>query len=243
MTTPGDDATAGQARRRAAVVLAVMVVVLAAAVVLRSAWIADSAHFAFNVGLAAAVLGVAAGSGLSRAELGLDARDLGAGVRWGGAAFAVVAVVTVSAALVASSSGVFDVDGVEVTAAALLWRVLVVIPLGTVVLEELVFRGVLLALLGRITTTAVAIVVASVSFGLWHVPGAWSGPSAGGLLGAETAGVRLAPVAITVVATTLAGFVFCWLRLRSRSLVAPTLAHLATNTVPLAVAWILHRVS
>jgi membrane protease YdiL (CAAX protease family) len=31
--------------------------------------------------------------------------------------------------------------------------------------------------------------------------------------------------------------VFCWLRLRSRSLIAPVMAHLATNGLALAVAW------
>jgi uncharacterized protein len=35
----------------------------------------------------------------------------------------------------------------------------------------------------------------------------------------------------------LAGLVFCWLRLRSRSLIAPVLAHFATNGLASAVAW------
>jgi membrane protease YdiL (CAAX protease family) len=31
--------------------------------------------------------------------------------------------------------------------------------------------------------------------------------------------------------------VFCWLRLRSRSLIAPVIAHAATDGLALAVAW------
>jgi CAAX protease family protein len=37
--------------------------------------------------------------------------------------------------------------------------------------------------------------------------------------------------------TACAGMVFCWLRLRSGSLIAPILAHVATNGLALAVAW------
>jgi membrane protease YdiL (CAAX protease family) len=40
-----------------------------------------------------------------------------------------------------------------------------------------------------------------------------------------------------IAVTFAAGLVFCWLRLRSRSLVAPLLAHVATNGLGLAVAW------
>ena len=40
-----------------------------------------------------------------------------------------------------------------------------------------------------------------------------------------------------VAATFAAGLAFAWLRLRSRSLLAPVLAHAATNGLGLAVAW------
>lgn len=40
---------------------------------------------------------------------------------------------------------------------------------------------------------------------------------------------QLLGVVAAVVSTTLAGLVFCFLRLRSRSLIAPILLHLATN--------------
>ena len=43
--------------------------------------------------------------------------------------------------------------------------------------------------------------------------------------------------AMIVLATTAAGSVFCWLRLRSGSLLAPFLAHVGTNSVSTAIAW------
>jgi membrane protease YdiL (CAAX protease family) len=45
--------------------------------------------------------------------------------------------------------------------------------------------------------------------------------------------VVLGAIAVTFVA----GLLFCWLRLRSRSLIAPVMAHAATNGLALAVAW------
>jgi len=41
----------------------------------------------------------------------------------------------------------------------------------------------------------------------------------------------------SVAVTFIAGLVFCWLRLRSKSLIAPVMAHAATNGLALAVAW------
>jgi len=45
----------------------------------------------------------------------------------------------------------------------------------------------------------------------------------------------------SVTVTFVAGLVFCWLRLRSRSLIAPVMAHCATNGLALAVAWLTIR--
>ena len=47
--------------------------------------------------------------------------------------------------------------------------------------------------------------------------------------------------ALAIVVTMIAGSVFCWLRLRSRSLIAPIVAHWATNSAALIVAWIVIR--
>jgi membrane protease YdiL (CAAX protease family) len=42
-----------------------------------------------------------------------------------------------------------------------------------------------------------------------------------------------------VALTFAAGLAFGWLRLRSQSLLAPMLAHIATNSVAFVVAWVL----
>ncbi len=48
-------------------------------------------------------------------------------------------------------------------------------------------------------------------------------------------------VAGSVATTFIAGLLFCWLRLRSRSLLAPVIAHLSTNAVALVFAWTVVR--
>jgi membrane protease YdiL (CAAX protease family) len=148
--------------------------------------------------------------------------------------FAAITVVVVAAAVVAPDA--FVDDRVDVSFGDMLWRALVVIPVGTVVLEELAFRGVLLGLLQRITTTARAVAVSSVLFGLWHVPGVVSGRAAD-----DSVAVVAAVALGTVAATTIAGALFTWLRLRSGSLVAPVLAHIGTNSVTFVVAWSVSR--
>jgi uncharacterized protein len=55
------------------------------------------------------------------------------------------------------------------------------------------------------------------------------------VVGADAAGA-VVRVIVTVVFTSLAGVVLCWLRLRSNSLVAPVLAHWTVNGLGVIVA-------
>jgi uncharacterized protein len=173
--------------------------------------------------VAAGLLVIARWAGLTACELGLARSDLGRGLRLGLLAIAVIGAVIVVAGLVPATRGWFDDERVDVDLSRLLFRVGVAIPVGTVLLEELAFRGSLLALLRRTMPTWPAATASSVLFGLWHVP-----PLIGSSIGV---------IAGTALATTAAGTGFCWLRLRSGSLLAPSLAHLATNAVTFAVAW------
>ena len=184
-----------------------------------------------NLAVTGVLVAVARMSGVSWAQLGLARADLGRGVALGAAAFLVVSTVLVVAAVVPLTRPLFlDQRVAGVTGAALAYEALVRIPAGTVVLEEVAFRGVLLALFDRVTSTPVAVVWSSVLFGLWHIV-----PTVEALRAN-----RLPPTAIAlgaaVVVTAVAGVVFCWLRLHSGSVLAPALAHVATNSVALVVA-------
>lgn len=189
-----------------------------------------------NVAVAAVLLVVARADGVSWADVGLGRSRVGRGARVGATAFLVVAVVLVAAALVPATRPLFEDDrAADLTGAAVAYHALVRIPLGTVVLEEVAFRGVLLALLGRATSTGVAVGWSSALFGLWHVV-----PTIEALR-ANDLDPSFVPVAAAVAVTGAGGLVFCWLRLRGGSLLAPALAHVGTNSVALVIAAVVLR--
>jgi uncharacterized protein len=189
------------------------------------------AHVAVGLTLIACLVAIARAQGLTTADLGLAQSSWPTGVRWGATA----------AALMGTAYGVAYVtgpvrealpDGEGGLGRTAMWTVLVVIPVGTVLPEELAFRGLLLALLGHRYGLLAASLLSSGLFGLWHVVPSLGGGTANAtmasVVGADAAGTLVRVVA-TVVFTSLAGVVLCALRLRSGSLLAPVLAHWTVN--------------
>jgi membrane protease YdiL (CAAX protease family) len=196
--------------------------------------------------VAALLLVVARWAGLGWDELGLARRTWRVGLTWAGVTIVLVTSAYAAAAVFPLTRGLFADDRVGATSlGSLLFIVLVRIPFGTVVLEETLFRGVLLALGARTMGWWRSAVVSSALFGLWHVlpsrGAAAANPTVGAVAEAGgTVGVPLA-VASAVVATGLSGLVFCWLRLRSGSLLAPMGLHVATNSVGYLTAYFVLR--
>ncbi len=201
-----------------------LIVTIAVTDVVANVLLPESAKVPAKLAIAVAYLAWARrAAGLSWAELGMGRTEVGAGLRWGGAAAAVVAGVVVVLYAASRSQFVHSSVAHDSTQARVL-EPLVFIPLGTVVFEEIIFRGVLLASLLRWTTRGPAIVASAVVFGLWHLPPALRDAGGEGFAGG------LGVVAGTIVFTTMAGLLFAWLRLRSGSLLAPLLAHIASNS-------------
>jgi uncharacterized protein len=196
---------------------------LAVFVVGRRVLLPGDAGFAANLAMIVVLAVFAWAVGLRAAELGLARSSMAAGFRWGAAAFGAIAAVLLIGALVPASREALADDSAAISTGEMLFRALVRIPLGTVVMEELAFRGVLLALLLRVTSRRGAVAWSAALFSVWHLPP---------LVPADAASVGL-----TLAATAVAGVGFAWLRLRSGSLLAPIGAHLATNSVTLAIAW------
>ncbi|GEC08403.1 abortive infection protein [Streptomyces spinoverrucosus] len=197
------------------------------------------------VAATAVLLLIARWDGLTRADLGIDAAGVRRGLRW--APVLVGAVVAVCLLLLAFPAGreVFrDARAAGLSAGQLLWAVLVRVPLGTVLLEETAFRGVLWAMIRRRCGTAWATVGSSLLFGLWHVlPSRGLGranAAVGTAFGGGSAGMA-ATVAVAVVAMVAAGAVLCELRRRSGSLLAPAALHWAINGFGYALAWAVSR--
>jgi uncharacterized protein len=178
-------------------------------------------------------------AGLTWADLGLSRHTLLSGLRYAvGAVLAVAVAYAVGAAVPLTRPAFLDVRYHLHFGAALL-AAFVVVPLGTVLLEEVAFRGVLLGLVNRHRGAAWASITSSVLFGLWHIlPSLRLGQANRAVeaaLGADAAG-RALTVLATVGFTALAGLLLCELRRRSGSLLAAAALHWATNGLGLLLA-------
>jgi membrane protease YdiL (CAAX protease family) len=178
-------------------------------------------------------------SGRSVDGLGLGRDRVRSGLAWGGGAFALVLAVVVAAAIVPGTSDFLQDDRARISLPALLFEVGISILVLTVIPEELTFRGVLLGSGVEAWGRRKGMLASSALFGLWHIAPTL-GTSAGNAQLSDvtsSSGGRAGIVAGAVLTTFVAGMVFSWLRMRSGSVVAPMLAHLATNGVTLVVAW------
>ncbi len=185
-----------------------------------------------NLVVTALLLLLARADHLAAADVGLARETVGRGLRWAGVAAGAVAVVYLIAILLPATRDAFVDKRTDLTVGSALYQAFVHVPFGTVLLEEVAFRGVLLAMAASRWGTVRGVVFSSVLFGLWHVlpsaSAAQANPLVEPMFGTGTSAL-VVWAAVSVVATAIGGSVFCWLRLRSGSLLAPAGLHWATN--------------
>jgi membrane protease YdiL (CAAX protease family) len=132
----------------------------------------------------------------------------------------------------------------QLSGGRMVFQALVEVPFGTVLLEEIAFRAVLLSMLVRRLDLGWGVAITSLVFGLWHIlPSIGTheqNPALGSVVGEGRRGNILA-VALSVLTTTIAGVVFAGLRLFSGSVLAPMGLHWATNGLGYAFSWLLIR--
>lgn len=176
--------------------------------------------------------------GLSWHDLGLSRSTLLPGLKYAVGAVAAVAVVYAIGAAVPATRPAFEDVRYHLHLGAALTTAFVVVPLGTVLLEEVAFRGFLMGLVSRHRGAAWASITSSVLFGLWHIlPSlrlAEANKAIGSVLGTDLAGQVLA-VSGAVAFTAVAGLLLCELRRRSGSLIAAAALHWATNGMGLLI--------
>ena|SRR5215469_6504917 len=191
-------------------------------------------HASLGVGpaVAAGLIALARRAGLDWQDLGLGAGTWRRGATWAAVEMAVVAAVFAAGAALPPTRNAFRDTRYQLAWPEALLTAFVLIPVGTVLLEEVAFRGVLWGLLRSVRGTAVATIGSSVLFGLWHVLPALGLATQNAAVG-DAVGRGQSSQVITVVGsvlfTGLAGVVFCELRRRSGSLLAPAGLHWATN--------------
>lgn len=199
-------------------------------------------YVAVNLAATGGLLALGRARGLSWTELGLDAASVGPGLRQGGLVAAVTGTALAAAvAAPATRRLLLDRRVAGIGVPELLSRMLLRVPLGTVPLEEVAFRGVLLAAWARRGSRPAAVAGSSTVFGLWHVAPTLqllrlNAPGA-------RAGQRLLGVAAGTAATGLAGVGLCALRQRGGGLVGTGVAHAAVNALSTAASFAAHRLS
>jgi membrane protease YdiL (CAAX protease family) len=195
-----------------------------------------------NVAATGALLAAARSSRLSWDDLGLARHRLRAGLGWGAAGAAAVACGYAGALAVPALRPLLaDARVAGLIGAPLARRVLVGIPFGTVLWEEVAFRAVLLAALSRLSSVRASAAISATVFGIWHVRPTLSALAANDLT--EGPVTRAGAVVLGCLSTGAGGALLVWLRLRSGSLMAPALLHLATNSLGTLAAVAAHRLA
>jgi membrane protease YdiL (CAAX protease family) len=221
--------------------IGVVIVVLAIANLIAhftTAW----ANLATVPAVAIGLLLMVRARGLGWTELGLGREHWRSGARYAAAAVGLVVTVIAVGALLPWTRPMFLNDQYATLSGALVAS-MIIIPLQTVIPEELAFRGVLHGALDRAWGFRGVAAAGSLLFGLWHIATSL-GLTSGNvgftrILGGGVFGM-LAGIVLAVLATAAAGFVFTWLRRRSGSLIAPIALHWSLNgmgALAAAVVW------
>lgn len=188
-------------------------------------------------GSMAAMLGICKLAGLTLADIGLGRSGLRRGLIYGGLSVLLVALALGAVFLVRPS--IFLDSRYNKSTLDVLVTAFIFIPFHTVLIEELLFRGAIFSYMLKVSDSLRAIFGSAVFFGLWHIlPSlgiAQTSTTFSTILGRSDY-ARFISVAAVVLATFGAGLLLAWLRLRSKSLVAPFLMHWAINALALMLA-------
>lgn len=219
------------------------IILLAGANVLNNV-VAPAAYVLTSVAVAASLVLLARRYGLAWGDLGLSRAHARRGLLWAAALIGGVLVVYLTAVLWPATRGLFEDR--RVAGAGLgevLYMAFVRIPLGTVLLEEVAFRGVIYGWAAQRWNAVRAMVISSVMFGLWHILPARGLETFNSTISEETGAIDVSATTLNwltiigaVLASGLAGAFLCELRRRSRSLLAPVGLHLATNGLGVLLA-------
>ena len=168
------------------------------------------------------------------ADLGLSPKSAPAGLRVGAAAATVAAGGVALLVLTPGTRELFRNDRLaDLDGSSLVYDLCFRIPMATALAEELMFRSALPALLRRTRSPRRSAAWSSAFFGLWHVlPALDRRDGRSGSVARPNRAERRRrwlAVAATLIATTGAGELLAWLRLRSGSVLAPFLAHSSIN--------------
>lgn len=206
---------------------------LAVSNVLTNRMLPEPAYVPWNAAVATGLVGLARAAGVDPADLGLAPATLPRGLAVGAVGAGVVAGGYLAVSRAGGHDALHDRRVSELDATQARFQALVRIPLGTVALEEIAFRGVLPALLPSSDGARRRPELGSaVLFGLWHLLPSRdlvAANDAVGRIAARTGawGMRI----LVVTGAAVAGVGFQALARTGHHLASPMLVHWATNAL------------
>ncbi len=232
-----------RARRRRLWALGVAIAVLVISNVMANRVIPQWAYVPWNLSIAGVLLYVSHRGGAGLVAIGLGIRHwhrpVGVGLLLVGGTALVFALGMI---VPATQDAFLDTRIGGAGLPTMLFVVLVQIPLGTVVLEEIAFRGVLPALMGAapaIRWRWIPVLGASLLFGLWHILPSMGIGQANAAVG-ETLGTNVwVTTTAAVLSMTAAGVLMCLMARLGKGIKTTMLLHWATNSLGFLAAWLL----
>lgn len=193
-----------------------------------------AAYVPANLTAAGLAVVLANRAGASIKDMGLEKSKMSDGFKVGLLTIAPIAAIVGAGVLIPWTREFFLVKNVvNANTGRTLYEMLIRIPVGTALAEELIFRGALMGVFLRKRSPLAAALLSSLVFGLWHIsPTLRSCSTSPAIERAASSGfwAALGIVSAVVAATAFAGAVLAWLRLKSESIIAPLFAHAFLNT-------------
>lgn len=149
----------------------VAVVVLLVLINIVNNRVAPQTHYLlWSFGGSVLLLAVGLLDGNSWTDMGLGWRYLLPGLIWAAASIGLITAVYVIGSFFRRTRAAFhDERMADMSAGRLMFQALIEVPFGTVLFEEIAFRGVLFAMLARRYGLVWALVGSALLFGLWHI--------------------------------------------------------------------------
>ncbi len=204
-------------------------------------------HIVLNFGIAITAIILGLGFGLSPKQMGISIYTIGSGIFIAALASIIIAIGTMLIALIPPLRKYFLGDNLSSASGRLIaFEAGIRIPFSTALIEEVLFRGVLLGLLLAHYPTIIALAYSSIIFGLWHIF-----PTIATLEQNDVTAAAIqhkkhrkyAGVVGTVTITTIAGFMFGYLRVLAQSIIAPWLLHWTINASGVAGIYIARKIT
>lgn len=197
------------------------------------------AYVPVNTAVAVTLVALALGPlRLTPEAMGLTGNDPAGVSLAAGLALVIAAPILAAAGFRRSAPWIADERVADLSRFGIAYQTLVRVPLGTALLEEVAFRGVLYASLREFGTPFAAI-VSSAAFALWHISPTLN------LVGANrpTAGTSFAVAAVlgALAFTFGVGLLFVWLRVATGGIAAPFALHALVNSLATVAAVLAHR--